>query len=586
MSLPRPEYPRPELVRPDWMNLNGPWSFEFDDEDQGIREGWFERPSFSRTIQVPFPFQAALSGIGETGFHDVFWYHREVEVPAAWRERGRLLLHVGAFDYRGQLWVNGKKAGQHQGGYTPWTVDVTDFARQGRLNLVFRGVDTQSKSQPRGKQHWELSSSGIMYTRVSGLWQTVWLEPVPDSYIRSLRIVPELNPDRIRLSVEVEGPTPKGRVACSVRDAHQEVAREEAAVKDGNAEMEIVIPSARRWCPNDPCLYDLHLALLSGSESVDRVRSYAGVREIRTQGRQLLLNGRPIRFKSVLDQGYFPGGIYTAASDEDYKRDIELVRAMGFNGVRKHQKVEDPRWYAFCDRLGLLVWGEMGNTWEFTPEARDALRQEWQEVMRRDWNHPCIIAWVPINESWGVPDVQRDREQQQFQADMARLTRRMDPTRPVVDNSGWHHVDTDIVDVHPYVDEPAKLGALLDELRATGSGGEHYPTEVWVGGAAYEGQPIVISEYGGIALEADTEPAKGAGGGWGYGRHAASGEQLLRKFEALTREILRRADIAGYTYTQLTDVEQEVNGLLTFDRRPKVPVEELARAQTEGPENK
>jgi len=581
MVIPRKEYPRPDFVRKDWLNLNGEWSFEFDDEDKGIRESWFNNPSFSRTIQVPFPFQSSLSGIGDTGFHDVFWYHREVQVPMAWRKNQRVLLHIGAFDYQGELWINGKAAGRHRGGYTPWTIDITEEARQGNLSIVFRGVDTESKSQPRGKQQWELQSSGIMYTRVSGIWQTVWFEPVPNSYLDSIHVIPRLNPDRLSLSVQVNGTVPDLQVTCSVSDGIKEVAHGYSSVQNSVAKMEIDIPSAHRWCPEDPFLYDLELALVSDGKVIDQIDSYAGIREIRTDGQTLLLNGQPIRFKSILDQGYFPEGIYTAVSDEDYLRDIELTKAMGFNGVRKHQKVEDPRWYYLCDRLGLLVWGEMGNTWEFTPKAQEALRREWQEAVKRDWNHPCIIAWVPINESWGVPDVITDLAQQKFQAEMVQLTRQMDPTRLVVDNSGWHHIETDIVDVHPYEDNPAKFAALLDEIIRSGAGGKYYPTEVWVRGFSYGGQPIVISEYGGIAMASDIQPEKGQTGGWGYGHSMKSTKQLLKQFQALTDEILKRPEIAGYTYTQLTDVEQEVNGLLTFDRCPKVPVDQIAKVQTE-----
>jgi len=579
MKVPRPEYPRPDFVRKEWLNLNGSWSFDFDDDDRGLKQGWVEKPSLSRNIIVPFPFQSELSEINEKGFHDIFWYYRDAELPPEWLKSGRTMLHIGACDYSGTLWVNGKQVSKHRGGYTPWSSDITQFVRDGKAGIVVRGVDTQSRSQPRGKQHWELQSSGIMYTRVSGIWQTVWLEHVPDCYIQSCHIVSRLNPDQVTIDTDIAGDDRNLILSATVLYECEEIAYEETRVDNGSGSLEIDLPDARLWSPDDPFLYEIHLTLKSGNNEIDSVRTYTGIREISSEGRTLLLNNKPIRFKGVLDQGYFPGGVYTASTDAEIRRDVEIVHALGFNGVRKHQKVEDPRFYHWCDLLGVLVWAEMGNAWEFTPESCDALYHEFPHAVLRDWNHPSIIAWVPINESWGIPNVKDDKTQQDFLARMAQLTRRLDPTRLVVDNSGWCHIDTDIIDLHPYTGDPREMAALLDEIATTGKADNHYEFPVWVGDGKDLGQPIVISEYGGIALEMDIEQETKEDGGWGYGRSARSPQELIARFEELTQTILRHPEIAGYTYTQLTDVEQEVNGLLTFDRQPKAPLALFSRAQ-------
>lgn len=581
MTIPRPEHPRPDFRRENWINLNGEWKFSFDDDKRGEKEEWFRQGEFAKTITVPYPFQSELSGIGETGFHDVFWYGLDVDLPESWPGAGRVLLHVGAFDYSGTLWINGEEASRHRGGYTPWTSDITDCLKDDKAAIVIRGMDEQNTWQPRGKQYWKEKSEGIFYTRVSGIWQTVWLELVPEVRIQSFHILPKLDPDRFIISVELCGQVERARMECSLKIDDAKIADQSVTFKGNKCEMIVEVPDARRWSPDDPALYDMELILQPENSQVDKVMTYGGLREVSTSGRNLLLNGKPIRFKSVLDQGYFPGGIYTAGSDEELKRDVELTLALGFNGSRKHQKVEDPRWYYWCDRLGLLVWGEMGNSWEFSEASCEALRHEWPEVMKRDWNHPCIITWVPINESWGVPEVADDRKQQEFLSEMADLTRKLDPSRPVSDNSGWSHINTDIIDLHNYTADPKEMSAFLDELLKTGRADKTYKFHVWVGEAKDEGQPIMVSEYGGIAMGEGFAANAEAGQDWGYGRSAGTPEELLERFRNLTRAILDNSEIAGYTYTQLTDVEQEVNGLLTFERKPKAKLDKFREAQQE-----
>ncbi len=350
------------------------------------------------------------------------------------------------------------------------------------------------------------------------------------------------------------------RLAFAISDGEREVNAKELSLPGDEAALELEVPDARTWSPDDPFLYLVTFRLFENDRQKDDVRSYTGIREVRCRGREILLNDQPIRLRGVLDQGYFPGGIYTPEDEETIKRDVELIKQLGFNCARKHQKVEDPGWYYWCDRLGVLVWGEMPSAWEYTPESREALLHELPEMIMRDWNHPCIMAWVPINESWGVPEVAENKEQQAFLARLVRLTREIDPTRLVVDNSGWRHIDTDIIDLHYYTAVPSEMSALLEELLQTGRADTTFEPPVWVGHGKDCGQPFVISEYGGIALEHDVEREKKAGAAWGYGRAASSPEDLAERFLCLTRAILENPGIAGYVYTQLTDVEQEKTG--------------------------
>jgi beta-galactosidase/beta-glucuronidase len=579
--VPRPEYPRPDFVRERWMNLNGHWDFEFDDGDDGISLGWFCNPEFEQEIIVPLPFQAAKSGIGDTGFHDVFWYHREVKIPSDWQSNGKVLLHIGAFDYKGTLWVNGNLVGTHQGGYTPWTSDITEYLEGSSTSIVIRGVDKQEKGQPRGKQHWECEPSGIMYHRVSGAWQTIWLEPVAKTYIESVRIIPALDPDRLTIKVNIAGATSNCHLSVTVQSGNTEVSKGEGTVSSAETSLDLIIPNANRWSPSSPFLYDVHFRLSSGHEVIDEVKSYAGIRQVSRQGRNILINGEPIKFKAVLDQGYFPEGLYTPASDQEIHRDVELLRALGFNGARKHQKVDDPRWYYWCDRLGVLVWSEMPSAWEYSTEVRDAFREEWPAVIRRDWNHPCIIAWVPFNENWGIPEVVESKDQQDFLRETVTTTRTMDPTRLVIDNSGWCHLDTDIIDIHNYSETPDEIKTQITAMLGPDTEPDSKNTPpLWVGDGQDKGQPIIISEYGGIAVGIDKAPDGDQGIVWGYGKPAANAQELVTRFNSLTLAIMENPDISGYCFTQFTDIDPEMNGLLTFLRQPKAPLALFARTQS------
>ncbi len=588
-ELPRPEYPRPQFRRPEWTNLNGEWAFAFDDEDAGIARGWHraspeelrsEGSPFDRRLIVPFCYQSELSGIGDASFHDVVWYARTFHAPPR-ADDGRLLLHFGAVDYHATVWVNGAQVATHEGGHTPFSADVTLFLREGDNAVVVRAEDpSRDATIPRGKQYWKERSEGIFNTRTTGIWQTVWLEPVSFRRIDSLRLTPDVDAARVDVEVSVEGFEP----GLSLRLA---VSLEGDAVLDDRAELRAPLierslplltlgsapdtphlgewPKPALWSPEHPNLYDLRLELLDADGNVlDVVESYFGMRKIEARDGEFLLNGRPYYQRLVLDQGYFPGGLLTAPTDDALRRDIEFAKEMGFNGARKHQKVEDPRWLYWADTLGFLAWGEMANAYAYSPNYVRRITGEWQEALRRDHNHPCIVAWVPMNESWGVPELATDPAQIEHLLSLYHLTKSFDRSRPVVSNDGWEHAKTDLCTIHDYGD-PDDLSRRYATPESSVMVRPHN-RPVYVPGHAYSGEPILISEFGGIAFS-------GEEGGWGYSI-VPDPQGFLDRYRAMITALLQSDTVCGFCYTQLTDVEQEVNGLLTYDRKPKA---DLAR---------
>ena len=595
-TVPRPEYPRPQLRRQDWTNLNGEWSFAFDDPDAGLANGWQNTDvatlrsndsPFERKITVPFCYQSKLSSIGDTAFHDIVWYARTFESPSLGDER--LLLHFGAVDYRAAVWVNGTQVATHEGGHTPFSADVTHaLAGDAGINiLVVRAEDpSRDVTIPRGKQYWKERSEGIFYTRTTGIWQTVWLEPVNRSRIDSIRLTPDVDAGSIEVAISIEGTEPEMSLRATVEFDGDQVLEDIFSVRSSLIERTLPLlrrgdapdtslladwPGPALWSPEHPNLYDLQLELLDPDDEVlDRVDSYFGMRKIEAKDGKVLLNDRPLYQRLVLDQGYFPQGILTAPTDEDLRRDVELAKEMGFNGARKHQKVEDPRWLFWADTLGFLVWGEMANAYQYSPGYVRRLTAEWQEAVIRDYNHPCIVAWVPMNESWGVPNLASDRSQTEHLLALYHLTRSLDPTRSVVSNDGWEHAITDLCTIHDYRDAEALAKSYATPESAVAA--EPADRPVYVPGYAYRGEPILITEFGGIAYSGDEE-------GWGYST-VAGGDEFLERYEALIAALLRCQPVQGFCYTQLTDVEQEVNGLLTYDRKPKANLDRIREITT------
>lgn len=567
--MSRPEYPRPQFVRDQWLNLNGTWRFDFDDQNTGLASNWHQTPPLTQEITVPFAFQAPASGIGNNDFHDVVWYAREFDVPQDWQ---RVLLHFGAVDYRAWVWVNGIFVTYHQGGHTPFSADVTDMLNGGANELVVRVEDKSTdKQQPRGKQYWERDSAAIFYTRTTGIWQTVWLEPVSECYIDNLRITPDIDGNSVKLEYELGGTVPDTfEIEAQVAFQGAPIAAQsETSDKRSITQTLAVGDNVRLWSPEQPNLYDLQITLLYGEQVLDEVSSYFGMRKISIDGGVILLNNQPYIMRLVLDQGYHPEGVLTFPTDEDFKRDIELTKTMGFNGVRKHQKVEDPRYLYWADQMGLLVWGEMANAYEFSPEYIARITAEWQEAVRRDYSHPCVVVWTPMNESWGVPDLSGDAKQRAHLVALYQLTKSLDTTRPVISNDGWEHAQTDILTIHDYESQGEVLQERYRTVNSTLSA-RPAKRDLLVTGHSYQDEPLLLSEYGGVAYRKSQQE------GWGYST-ASDESDFLARYAAIMDAVNASPVLQGYCYTQLTDVEQEINGLLTYDRQPKADLAAIAR---------
>ncbi|MCC6314254.1 MAG: glycoside hydrolase family 2 [Thermomicrobiales bacterium] len=572
-------YPRPQFVRERWIDLNGPWGFACDDADIGLAAGWPERADvFDRAIIVPFPPESAASGIGERGFHPVVWYRRVVRLAPDDR-REALLLHFGAVDYRAQVWVNGRLVARHEGGQTPFFADIASCLLPGDAEqvIVVRAEDRPGDlTQPRGKQDWQPEPHSIWYHRTTGIWQPVWLEPVPTLRLTDARWTPDLDRATLDLAVRLNRP-PERPARLRVRlTLHDRPLADLTGAVDGD-EIRFGIPldagdltmhsDRTLWSPRHPNLVDAELTLLADDAIVDRVQSYAGLRSAGVANGRFTLNGRPYYPRLVLAQNYWPQSHLAAPNPAALRREVELAKSLGFNGVRIHQKVEDPRFLYWCDRLGMLVWGEMANAYVFSAEAVERLTREWLDVLRRDYSHPCIVTWVPLNESWGAPALPSDPRQRHYVRALHHLTHALDPTRPVIGNDGWEHLASDIWGIHDYAPDGADLRARYgstEALEHTLRRDQPIFRSIALPGVSYAGEPVMLTEFGGIGY------APVGGERWyGYGT-VTTAEAFLAKYRELTDAVLDSPAIAGFCYTQLTDTEQETNGLLTADRIPKL----------------
>ncbi len=577
----REEYPRPQFERKDWLCLNGTWEFAFDDDNLADTEHW-ERPEHSLplTIEVPFCFESKLSGIADTTMHDRICYKKTFQLPDAWSGK-RILLHFGAVDYECRVYVNGMLCKEHIGGNTPFETDITDYLTEGLQSLTVKVYDpARDETIPRGKQYWEEKSAGIWYTRTSGIWQSVWLEPVSNSHISHMKFTPDIDADMVileaffenyceNMSLEV-AITFQGEFICrdtySINNPH--VFKHGIHLAKDHIFNSMAHGNRRYWTPENPVLYDVTLTLHIDGIPRDCVSSYFGMRKIHTKGGMTYLNNNPYYFKFVLDQGYWREGILTAPSDQDFVTDIQLMKEMGFNGCRKHQKTEDPRFLYHADKMGFLVWGEMAAACIYTDRGVTEYAKEWFDIVRRDYNHPSIVAWVPFNESWAVPNVDNNERQQNQTLGMYYLLKSLDPTRMVINNDGWELTKSDICAIHNYshgsTKEPEKQAYYVRTLNdlSTLLSATHAGKDVYAEGFSYQGEPILITECGGINFDSAEE------GSWGY-TSAASEEDFLAQYRHVISNILQSDHIYGFCYTQLSDVEQETNGLLTYDRVPK-----------------
>ena len=574
-ELPRPEYPRPQFERAAWINLNGPWTYTFDFGQSGIQDGreLYNSKGFDKTIVVPFCPESKLSGVGYTDFIPAMWYHRKLAIPAEWKGK-RVFLNFGGVDYESEIYVDGFPVGLHYGGSASFSVDLTQYVTAGKTHeLVVRVKDANGAGQPSGKQSTNFKSAGCHYTRTTGIWQTVWLEAVDPAGLRSCRIVPDLDGGAFVFTPAfVSDRARKLRITVKTSDGQPAGAAEAKAV-DGIA---VVVPLKvlKTWSPEDPHLYDVVYETLDAEGRVtDTVRAYAGLRKVSVEDGRILLNNKPRYLRLVLDQGFYPDGIWTAPSDAALKRDIELSMAAGFNGARLHQKVFEERFHYWADRLGYLTWGEM-SSWGSDPTDITAARNfipEWCEVVRRDLNHPSIIAWTPYNETWNWNDI---NQHQRTQNDVYELTKAIDPTRPVNSSSGDIHAKTDLWTIHSY-DRAPKLGEIdVPEGQAWAQGWmAKDPRWARFPYHRYDGQPYLIDEFGGLGWVPPERRA--ADNTWGYGSDIKTEDEFFSILKDEVDQILGVKRICGYCYTQLTDVEQEQNGVYYYDRTPKFDVKKF-----------
>ncbi len=594
----RKDYPRPQLVRDGWVNLNGKWDFAFDDENTGEIKGWQNALPAQTVINVPFTYETKMSGIGDETAHENVWYSRKVDVDSAKLTAGRILLHFEGSDFYTRVWVNGALAGSHRGGYARFSLDITKLAKAGENTVVVKVEDSFDEQQPRGKQRWIKDNFDCWYVQTTGIWKTVWMEYLPADAVTAVKLTPILAEDAIEIECDVFGGD--GLVlAADIEFGGVPIASATASVWNGHVRTKVDLLSTavtprgiKLWSPENPDLYDLTLRLVRDGETVDEVLSYFGMREIRIDGDKILLNGVPLYQRLILDQGYWRDSHLTPPSEEALIEDIDKIHALGYNGLRKHQKTEDERFLYWCDVKGMLVWSEMPSTYVFSDYAVQEFTSEWMEIVRQNYSHPCIITWTPFNESWGILQVKTEQKQQHFTEAIYYLTKAFDSMRPVIVNDGWEHTISDILTLHDYEESGRiffeRYSKYKDDILSNKVYHSRFKSAL-ADGYAYRGQPVLISEFGGIAFDdsgsADSpaEERRTASGvtftdddsGWGYGNKVKGEEAFIKRFDDITTAIKELPYVCGFCYTQVSDVQQEINGLMDIDRNFKVAPEKI-----------
>lgn len=586
MNLDRKNHPRPQFIRKDWTSLDGQWDFKFDDRNLGIKENWEQGFEKEFDIMVPFTYETKASGIYQEEHHNVVWYQKNFEVEEV---DNLLTLYFEGVDYKSSIWVNGKLVGTHQGAYERFSFDISDFIAPGENVLVLRVEDSLSCEQPRGKQRWKKDNFGCWYVQTTGIWKSVWLEKKSSSVVFDLvKITPNLDADQVVFQPSLNLPiissnqqfifeaeisfagTNVGKIKGDLRQELQNFVVDTRLKEDP-------CWGTKVWWPEDPNLYDVVFRLYDEQgELQDEVYSYFGVRKISIQNGQILLNNTTLYQRLILDQGYWPESSITPPSVEALELDLQRIKELGYNGLRKHQKQEDERFFYLCDTLGVLVWSEMPSTYAFNDKAVDNFISEWRAIVKQYYNHPSIITWVPFNESWGIKDIAHSKEQQQFTETIYHLTKSYDQERPVITNDGWVHTISDILTLHDYEEYGNLLATRYADKKAIVDNDIQFNKDwyAFADGYTYKGQPVIISEFGGIAFSTSKENE------WGYGHQVKNDQEFMERFDKIHQAVQDLPYVVGYCYTQLTDVEQEVNGLLDVNRNIKISVEEISRINT------
>ncbi|MCI7357052.1 MAG: beta-glucuronidase [Parabacteroides sp.] len=598
-AIPRAEYPRPQFERNAWINLNGEWTYSFDFGGSGLEREWFKSTGFDQKIIVPFCPESKLSGVEYKDFINHMWYHRTISIPQDWANK-QVLLNFGAVYYKSEIYIDGVFAARHFGGTSSFQVDITPYVKAGQTHnlVVYVESDVRSTHQPSGKQNLQFASYGCNYTRTTGIWQTVWMEAVHLEGLQSVQMIPDIDQQQLiirpRFYKELGG-----KLEVTLKDNGKVVSKETVAA---NSLSTVILPvkKMKTWSPENPFLYDVELRVIDKAGNVvDEVKSYAGMRKVHIEGKKIYLNNQPYYQRLVLDQGFYPDGIWTAPSDEALKKDIQLSMEAGFNGARLHQKVFEERFYYWADKLGYLTWGE-ASSWGMDCNDIETARNfitEWTEIVERDRNHPSILIWTPTNEEFWPDRVQYPRLMQ----DLYKLTKAIDPTRPFHGTSGGSHIATDIWTVHNYEQDPAKLKELLYNdgklMEAPKWEIQLMPKNIGYNGLKYTDQytfpqykhdmPYLIDEFGGIKWNPSQQMESAQNTSWGYGEPPHSLEEFYARLEGLVNTVLSLSDhVWGYCYTQLTDVEQEQNGIYYYDRSPKFDMKRIHAIFSKNPETK
>lgn len=598
-AIPRAEYPRPQFERNAWINLNGEWTYSFDFGGSGLEREWFKSTGFDQKIIVPFCPESKLSGVEYKDFINHMWYHRTISIPQDWANK-QILLNFGAVYYKSEIYIDGVFAARHFGGTSSFQVDITPYVKAGQTHnlVVYVESDVRSTHQPSGKQNLQFASYACNYTRTTGIWQTVWMEAVHPEGLQSVQMIPDIDQQQLiirpRFYKELGG-----KLEVTLKDNGKVVSKETVAA---NSLSTVILPvkKMKTWSPENPFLYDVELRVIDKAGNVvDEVKSYAGMRKVHIEGKKIYLNNQPYYQRLVLDQGFYPDGIWTAPSDEALKKDIQLSMEAGFNGARLHQKVFEERFYYWADKLGYLTWGE-ASSWGMDCNDIETARNfitEWTEIVERDRNHPSILIWTPTNEEFWPDRVQYPRLMQ----DLYKLTKAIDPTRPFHGTSGGSHIATDIWTVHNYEQDPAKLKELLYNdgklMEAPKWEIQLMPKNIGFNGLKYTDQytfpqykhdmPYLIDEFGGIKWNPSQQMESAQNTSWGYGEPPHSLEEFYARLEGLVNTVLSLSDhVWGYCYTQLTDVEQEQNGIYYYDRSPKFDMKRIHAIFSKNPETK
>ena len=581
-AIPRPEYPRPQFERSEWINLNGTWTYEFDFSKSGIERSLFNSTGFASNITVPFCPESPLSCVYHKDFINAMWYHRSINVPQNWDGK-RIMLNFGGVDYKSTIYIDGREVFIHYGGSSSFAIDITKYVTPGKANnlVVYVEDDVRSQLQTGGKQSRRLYSYSCLYTRVTGIWQTVWLEAVSKGGLKKCNITPDLDNSQFIFEPTFYDLDSGAQLRVRILDGKKEVFNQKTAATN-SAMLAAKIKNVKTWSPESPFLYDIEFTVTDAAGAViDQVKSYAGMRKAELRGTTFYLNNEPYYQRLVLDQGYYPDGQWTAPDDEQLKRDIVLGKESGFNGARLHQKVFEQRYFYWADKLGYLTWGESaswGMDWTDKVAARNMLT-EWTECVERDYNATSLIAWSPLNETW-KPDV--DGQRARLTNDLYFLTHRLDRTRPVVAVSGGYHAGfTDIYAEHTYVQDPVALYNQL-KLKDDGTPYIHHPKF----SVPYKGEAYMIDEFGGIQWIKEMKAAEVAGADefWGYGKPPRTIEEFYKRLEEQVNVILSLDYITGFCYTQIVDVELEKNGIYTYDRAQKFDMERIRRIFTKSRE--